>query len=258
MSKLGDAKNIADLYLDEILATLEIRNSYNSIILTHTQAIFGALAHDSTAKAALSAALKHKTADPSALYKPLLVQVNGVFENYIRSMVSAIIEDRFETADNYPSLDAVFRIEHIMHAARVLTHIKAGNILGSPYNFDVLLANLGKGLSGQAGYKLNPEIYTKLMGNCTPDRLEGLCKALALPEPFSDALGKNTQIKAHFEDKTKGRVAVRAREKLEKQIDLRNDIVHGVLTRSVNIDELRDSLDFFRALIAAFDQLVQA
>ena len=258
MSKLDDAKKIADLYLDEILATLEIRNSYNSIILTHTNALFGALAHDRTAKAALSAALKHKTADPSALYRPLLVQVHGVFENYIRGMVSAVIEDRFETADKYPSLDPAFRTDHIMHAAKVLTHIKAGNILGSPYNFDVLLANLGKGLSGQAGFKLNPEIYTKLMGNCTPDRLEGLFRALALPEPFSDALGKNTQIKAHFEDKTKGRVAVRAKEKLEKQIDLRNDIVHGDLTKSVTIDDLRDSLKFFRALIAGFDQLAQA
>ncbi len=257
MSKLDDAKSVADLYLEEILATLEIRNSYNSIILPHSTTLFGALAHDNSATKALSTALKYKTADPSALYKPLLVQVHGVFENYIRSMVGAIVEDRFEITDKYPNLTHGFRQDHIVHAAKVLTHIKAGNILGSPYNFDILLTNLGKGLSGQTGYKLNPEIYTKLMGNCTPERLESLFKALALPEPFSDALGKNGKIKDHFDDKTKGRVAIRAKEKLETQINLRNDIVHGDLTKSVNIDELRDGLNFFRALIAGFDQLVR-
>lgn len=257
MSKLDDAKKIADLYFDEIEATLEIRASYNSIILTHAQALFGALAHDGAAKAALTAALKHKDVDPSALYKPLLVQVNGVFERYIRDVVAAIIEERFEKEKIYTNLKDSFRVDYVMHAARVLTHIKSGNILGSPYNFDALLVNLGKGLSGQAGYKLNPEIYTKLMGNCTPDRLEGLFKALALPEPFSDDLGRNTQIRTHFEDRIKGRVAIRAKEKLENQIDLRNDIVHGDLTKSINIDELRDGLDFFRALIAGFDQLVR-
>ena len=48
--------------------------------------------------------------------------------------------------------------------------MKSGNILGVAYNFDNLLTNLGKGLSGQKGYKLNPEVYTKLMGNCTAEK----------------------------------------------------------------------------------------
>jgi hypothetical protein len=129
--------------------------------------------------------------------------------------------------------------------------------MGVAYNFDDLLTNLGKALSGQKGYKLNPEIYTKLMGTCTAERLEKLFEAISLPEPFSDKLGKNAQIKAHFEDKTKGRVALRARSKLDSQINLRNDIVHGDLTRALNLNELQDTLGYFRALISGLDELVR-
>lgn len=129
--------------------------------------------------------------------------------------------------------------------------------MGAPYNFDYLLENLGKGLSGQKGYKLNPEIYTKLMGNCTAERLEKLFSALMLPEPFAETLGQNADLKAYFRDKIKGRVAVNARDRLDKALRLRNEIVHGDLTRAVDLTELHDTLAFFRALISGLDQLVR-
>lgn len=258
MSKVAAARSLAESYLDEIDATIEIRQSYNNIVVAQAGVLMGALAHDKAAQGVVRQALRHKTVDVSTIYKPLVVQINGVFESYIRSLVGAIVEERFETVEHYTSLDKGFRNNHIVHAARVLTYIKSGSIMGMAYNFDNLLVNLGKGLSGQKGYKLNSEVYTQLMGNCTADRLERLFDAIALPEPFSDELGQNAQLKAHFKDKTKGRVANRTKEKLDIQIDLRNTIVHGSLTTSINIDELQDTLGYFRALIAALDELVRA
>lgn len=257
MSKLDDAKSLADSYLDEIDATIEIRQTYTNIVVAMAGPLMGALKYDKTSQATIQQALKYKTVDSSTLYKPLIVQIHGIFENYVRSTVRAIIEDRFEINETYANLDQKFRNEHIAHAARILTHIKGGSILGVAYNFDGLLTNLGKGLSGQRGYRLNPEIYTKLMGNCTAERLEKLFEAISLPEPFSDALGRSTAIQGHFDDKTKGRVATRAKEKLDSQIALRNDIVHGDLTRAVDLTALQDTLSFFRALIAGLDQLVR-
>lgn len=84
MSELAQTKSVADFYLDEIDANKEIRLAYNSIIISHSASIFQALSGDKSAQGNLSAALKYKTVDPGAFYKPLIVQINGVFENYIR------------------------------------------------------------------------------------------------------------------------------------------------------------------------------
>jgi hypothetical protein len=257
MPSSNDAKSIANLYIEEIFATIEIRKSYNTIVVPMAGPLMGVYKHDEQAKEAIRQALAHKTNAPSMLYKSLIVQIHGVFENFIRSLVTEVIEERLQPVELFPDLEKVIRNNYIAHAARVLTHVKAGDILGVAYNFDGLLANLGTCLSGQKGYKLNPEVYTKLMGNCTADRLSGLFEALSLPEPFSDVLGQQTKLKAHFKDSAKGRVASNAKKKLDEQLALRNDIVHGDLTRATDLNELMDALDFFRALIEGLDQVAR-
>jgi hypothetical protein len=256
MSKLGDAKSLADSYLDEISATLEIRQTYNSIVIAHAGILFAALQDNRPAKEALQAALKHKTVDTNPLYRSLIVQINGVFENYIRSLVKYVVEERFEAVETYSQLKRTFRNDHIAHTAKIISLIKSGTIMGMPYNFDILLTDFGKSLSDQKGFKLHSEVYTQLMGNCTSSRLDSLFEALELKAPFSESLGKNSQLKAYFSDKAKGRVADRARETLDNQIDLRNYIVHGDLTRSVDLNDLNESIKFFRSLISALNELV--
>jgi len=257
MSKLDAEKLLANSYLEEIDATIEIRRSYNNIVVARAGILMSTLSDDKTARQNMQQALKYKTVDPNILYKSLLVQINGVFENYIRNLVQIILEERFETVENYCNLEKNFRTNYITYAARVLTYFKTGAVMGVSYNFDNLLTNLGKSLSGQKGYKLNPEVYTKLMGNCTADRVENLFDALTLPEPFSDALGKNAQIKEHFKDSAKGRLAMRAKEKIDVQIALRNNIVHGDLTLVVDLTKVRDTLSYFRALISGLDEIVR-
>ncbi|MFB8344960.1 hypothetical protein ACWGNA_27790 [Brucella cytisi] len=129
--------------------------------------------------------------------------------------------------------------------------------MGLPYTFEALLQNIGVGLTGANGYKLNPEIFTKFMGNPTPTRLEKLFQSLSLPEPFSDELGQNTELRDHFGERTKERVAVRAKEKLENQIGLRNDIVHCDLTQAVDFGELQDTVGYFRALISGLGEILK-
>ncbi|MGN6537610.1 MAG: hypothetical protein ACTHKQ_18015, partial [Mesorhizobium sp.] len=105
MPKLDAAKSLADSYLDEIAATIEIRQSYTNIVVGMAGRLLSALGQDGVAKAAVQQALKYKSVDPSALYRPLLVQANSVFENYIRSLTRAIVEERFETVELYTNLE---------------------------------------------------------------------------------------------------------------------------------------------------------
>jgi hypothetical protein len=258
MSELDRAKTVADSYIDEISGTVEIRRTYNDIIVAHAGQLYGAFAGDKWARTKLDAALKLTGVDPSTSYKPLIVQLNGVFENYIRSVVKAVIEERFEKAETYFALEQGFRNTHVTHAAKVLSFIKSGTVMGAAYNFEVLLKNLGLSLSGHKDFKLSHEVFTKLMGNCTPSRLTELFESLDLPTPFSNALGENAQLCKHFKDNAKGRVASNAERVLKAQIDLRNDIVHGELTRAVDLAELQESISFFSALISGLDELVRA
>ena len=190
------------------------------------------------------------------MYKSLIVQIHGVFENYIRLVVQSIIEGRFEKVAKYSLLSKEFRNIHLDYVARILSHAKSGNIMGISYPFDELLKNFNHCLSDEKNFKLNHEIYTKLMGNCTSARLKTLFESLLLPDPFGDRLGESPDLKSNLSEKTKGRVSQRAKEELDKQIDLRNDIVHGNLTLSIDENKLSQTLGFFKALISALDGLV--
>lgn len=257
MSKLDDARKIANTYLDEVVATVEIRLSYTKVLIPSSGVLLG---NQGVAylKPELQRALKYSDVQPNATYKPLVVQVCGIFENYVRSVTQAIIEDKFETAESYWDLSQAFRNDHITHAANVLTHLKKGHVMGAPYTFDILLRNLGKGLDGQKGYKLNPEIFTKLMGNPTATRLEGLFESLSLPAPFSDDLGQSVDLQHFFKEKARRRVAKLARDMIDEKIDLRNKIVHGDLTLVVDLADIEETVGFFRALISGLDELAQA
>lgn len=257
MSKLDDAKSVADSYLDEVVSTVEIRQAYTNIVVGMGGTIMGAL-QDQPSKSLVQRALRHSRTEASAVYRPLMVQVCSIFENYVRSLATAIIEERFETLELYENLSEGFRNDHITHAARVLMHVKKGHVMGSPYPFNVLLHNLGHGISGQKGYKLNPEIFTKLMGNPTSARLCELFETLALPPPFSDSLGQNAGLQAFFNERTRRRVAESAEKLLDQKLGRRNDIVHGDLTLVVDQTEIEQTLGFFRALIAALDQHVRS
>jgi hypothetical protein len=64
-------------------------------------------------------------------------------------------------------------------------------------------------------------------------------------------------LQAFFNDKTRRWVAESAEKLLDQKLNRRNDIVHGDLTIVVDQTEIEETLAFFRALIAALDQLVR-
>ncbi|AZN71344.1 hypothetical protein D5400_08750 [Georhizobium profundi] len=64
-------------------------------------------------------------------------------------------------------------------------------------------------------------------------------------------------MQAFFNDKTRRRVAESAEKLLDQKLNRRNDIVHGDLTIVVDQTEIEETLAFFRAIIAALDQLVR-
>ena len=255
MNSVERAMNTARMHIEEAEATARIRSAYTSIIVSNAQSLF-LVFKSGEQKKNLSIALKDKDTDASMLFRGLLVQVNGVFENFVRSLCVAIVEKKCADAGTYNGLDERIRTEHIVHSARILTHLKAGNVHGNRYDFGTLQTNLAKCMLDINDYRVQPDVFTLFMGNCTSSRLTELFKSLSLSDPFDDELGKHTTLRKWAKDQSSRRVAKVAKSTLDEQIAIRNDIAHGNLTKAVSQTEFEFSVNFFLAFIEALAEKV--
>ncbi|MGZ0078026.1 hypothetical protein [Methylomonas sp. YC3] len=220
MASLNSAITTAENYLEEIISTVRIRQSYNDIVVSQSGMLYSAFTHDPIAKGKLQEALKYKDTDTNSLYMALVVQANGVFEQYIRVFTSVVVDTRRGDCTKYSELHEDLRTEHIVCSARVLSFLKKGDVNGQKFDFQRLISQLGFCFSDQSEFSISGDVFTILLGNCTPTRLEGLFKSLCLPEPFSELIGENAKLKKRMKETKKGKVAKMAREELERQIDL--------------------------------------
>lgn len=258
MVKLDNAKSIADAYFDELRATVEIREAYHDIIVLNAQAIYGAFEHDAKLKARLQSALKVKTTDKSALLRGLFVQGVGIFEEFVRLLVTEVLEEKVRFFRRYSELDEVLRNGFLIHSGRVLTHYGSGGVNGVRYDFSKLTTSLASCLSDEEGYFLEARVFTVLMGNSTPERLTKLFQTIGLPEPFSTELGECAELKRAMGVTAKAQAAKLAERKLSDLVSLRNDIAHGVLAGAMSVDEFRENIDVLSALTSALKKLCEA
>ncbi len=256
MRAIDRAKVTADNYLAEIENTAQIREAYRDFLVPNAQALFGFYEQDKGTKSRLAAALKLKNTDESTLYRSLVVQVNGVFEQYIRSLVAAVVRTRVESEERYSNFDEHFRNQHAIHAAKVLGHIGSGSVNGQSFNFPNLLDSLGKCFLDRSDFSVNPSVFTILLGNCRPDRIKKIFEILDLPDPFSEQIGVSKALKACLNEPRKAKVGILAEETLGDQLNLRNNIVHGDLSLSVSKLEFEQTLAFYSALIEALTTMV--
>ncbi len=184
MEPLETAKAVSDAYFDELRATVEIRQAYHDIIVLNSVTLFAAFEHDARLKSRLKDALKLKTTDQSALLRGLFVQAVGVFDEFVRSLISSKIEERSKACDKYNDLSEKLRNGFISNSGKVLTHYGRGTVNGVRYDFNRLTSSLIACLSNSKDYFLEPRVFTILMGNSTPDRLKNLFEAVDLPAPF--------------------------------------------------------------------------
>ena len=255
MNVLQRAVRTARVQIEEAEATARIRHAYSSILVTNAQALFSAF-EDRNAKRNLEIALRDKDTDPSMLYRGLLLQLSGIFENFVRSLCAVIIAKRSSDAGSYVDIEEAIRREHTYQSARILSHIKSGSIQGVRYDFESLQESWAKCILNSENFKIQSEVFTLLMGNCTSSRLTDLFSSLSLTGPFDDMLGKNPDLRACAKERSSRRVAKFAKSTLDNQIALRNDIAHGNLTKAVSRAEFESSSSFYRALIEALSDRV--
>jgi hypothetical protein len=107
-------------------------------------------------------------------------------------------------------------------------------------------------------FDLNGEVFTILMGNCTVERLEKLFPIIGLTPPFSDDTGRNAAIRKWAKGAGARAAANQAGAELDRQIDVRDALAHGDITRGVQASDVEDAANFFEALIGAFSEKARA
>ena len=257
MNSVERAKDTARLHIEEAQATARIRRAYTSIIVSNAASLYSVF-QDPQQRRLLTEALKDKGTDDSVLLRGLVLQLNGAFENFVRLLCAAIVEIKSAQASAYSALGEQLRISHLHHSATILTHQRQGNVQGLKYDFEALQTSLANCLLDTRDYKVQPDVFTLLMGNCTAARLKELFTSFSLDDPFNDSLGRNAKLKEWAKERSNRRASKAAKTALDDHIALRNDIAHGNLTKTISETDFDSSAAFFGALIEALSDKVSA
>lgn len=257
MARLDSAKARALSYLAELRETSEVRQFFSEIVIGRNGELMGAFKYDAAVKARLVEAVKLKATPSTALYRGLFVQANSAFEAYVRDLSSIAADHVIKRVEKYSELPESFRLQHIYSSSQVLQHMKAGTISGQKFDFSGLTKALGQCFSDSTEFSIMPEVFTVMIGNITPDRLEALFDKIGLPEPFNPGVGRNGSIRKVLGETRHGSAAKLAKERLHEVIGLRNTLVHGDLSVAIEQSDFDGTIEFLEAMIDALDEIVK-
>lgn len=252
MDAIGRAKSTIQSQIEEILNNAQIRQSFSSFFVANASELY---AHQSLRKdirAELTRVLLLKKTDPSAIYRGLLLQLNSAFELFVKRLVGAVLLHHRSKVQKYSDLSVAIRNTHAVKSAEILRKLYDGKINGVNYDFDHLQKSLGTCFSDKEEFDLTPDVFTLLMGNCTPERLEKLFSVIGISKPFDENTGKNQAIKKWAKGIGPKQAANEARRELESQLSKRNEIAHGPNTMSVSPTDIEQAGAFYLALADAF------
>lgn len=254
MSAFDLQRTIASVAITEIVANAEAQHSFPAFVTKHSAQLFDyAMGEDKKHfKQELQNLLKERSPDPTVVYRGLLIQLNGIFEGFIKTLIAAHVAAVAVKAIKFSDLEEGMKAAYSAHAGRVLSHILEGSLNGVSYEFAPLQQSLGACFSDASPFEIRGEVFTALMGNCTPERLERVFEQVNLPDPFGDPIGRHKAVQELYRDGKVRRAANRLRDDLSQQIKIRNDLVHGLATKTVLISDVHQAANLFMAMIEAY------
>ena len=255
IQEIEAAKKRAYLYLTELQQTADIRQFFTEIIIGRCGELKQHFQYDQAVILRLRDAEKLKSTSPSALYRGLFIQANSIFETYVRELSSIVADNIASGANRYSQLPENFRHQHIASSARILREINTGNLTHHKVNFDKLISTLGKCFSDAEDFSLAPEVFTLIIGNITPERLDELFKKLNLQKPFEPGVGRSNTIQKVLKESRHLQAAKLAKIKLEEIVRHRNVLVHGDSNLAIDKSDLNETFDFLKAMIDALGDL---
>lgn len=249
MADLDKAVEISELYFTDIISTASLRQIYQEIIVSNSSSLFSSLSYNQELTNKIKEALTIKTVDEEVLYKGLFLQSVAVFEDFIKNIVEFITVKHHSNTSTYNGLDVNLQAYYLSSSGKALGYYSSGTVNGVKFDFKNLKDSLLTCLSGTENFFLDPAVFTVLMGNCTSDRLISLFSKLSNIDNIFTILGSDNELKKSLGESRKGQTSTLAKENLDLIIDLRNDIAHGSLTRTLSKDDFINHTNFLQALV---------
>lgn len=257
MTPFSTTRSGAEAAIAEVVANARVRQRFPAFIKSQAADLFAYAADKAHVRAELSNLLQLGAPDPAVVHRGLLIQLNGIFEGFVKSLVSTHVSTIAGKVDRFSDLEQELQDAYSVHAARALSRLSEGSINGVSYNFSALQSGMGSCFSGGKPFIINGEVFTLLMGNCTAERVERLFKQIGLPEPFGDEVGKHRAAQKWSGEAGARRTANRVRDELDRQIETRNDLVHGLATKDVVLLDVERAADFFGCLVTVYCDLAE-
>lgn len=258
MDAIDRAMAIFRTGVGEIADNAHVRHAFQTLFVADAQQLYAHGTMQQETRRKLDAALRLKSADPVTTYRGLFLQLHGAFELYIKQLVSAVLQHKSSAVDRYNDLDEAFRNAHAVHAAVVLAKIPEGGINGISYDFEKLKGGMAACFSNKDKFELNPEVFTLLLGNCTPKRLEKLFATIGMAHPFDDETGRNAAVKKWALGASPREAKKKALENLDQQLKRRNAIAHGDGTQTIVHADIDDLSAYLLAIAEAFEAKARA
>jgi len=243
--------DVSELYFSELESTASIRSAFHDIVVTNSQVLFTAFSHDKMMLGRLKDSLRLRFVDQNSLYKGLFIQAVSVFESFIRSTVTYVIDNHVTKEPQYSKLELALRNYYISNSGKALSYFGSGSINGVKYDFDKLTESLASCFNDSENYHIESRVFTISMGNCTSSRLESLFSKLLVSDDIFSKISNDVHLRKVLNETRRNNIKALIKDRLDNIIDVRNDIAHGEITRSVSKDEFEDCLQFLRGLIKA-------
>lgn len=255
MPNIEEVISVTDLYYQELSSTNEMRQAFQDILVSQSGYLFQAFKNDKVLTDRYKQALKLKTVDSNALLRGLFIQSVSIYEDFIRKLVSYVVTKITNSGESYRDLNLKLQNHFISTSGKVLSYYGSGTVNGVKYDFNNLTDSLVSCLSHQKDYYIDPRVFTILLGNCNSTRLSKLFDILNVSNDIFEDINLDPHLRIYLKETRKSQVIELCKNELDNFINMRNDIAHGYLTRSVSVDELKNSIEFFQTFIKAISRV---
>ena len=191
--------------------------------------------------------LREQRTDFPVLSGALLAYLTGRFEHFARSCVGAVADDIAEQCSCFDDLPSGLQKSLIENSGEVIRNPQR-------YGYDTvsirgIATNLANSLQAQSGFSsINSECISLTEQNLRSKMLADLFNRVEIKDLWRE-IGKQTDIKLHFELESETDATRKTKLMLDKIMDERNTIAHPTGTMNLpGPDQVLSTSSFFRIL----------
>ncbi|WP_379546290.1 HEPN domain-containing protein [Qipengyuania sp. DSG2-2] len=186
----------------------------------------------------------------------LFVGIIASFQKFIKVLVSDILTHHTQTSARFSDISSGIREAYLVAAAGTYRFKKSGSVRGVRVNFHRVEQSLKECLNDTEDFTLEGEAITSEMGNPSQAAIENIFGSLGLSSPFNNDFGGRLRELGWSEGTSDGDNTRKALAMLSRNIERRNDAVHGMSKVVFGPNEFTDILEFFRKFATSlFDQI---